>query len=40
MPQYTLLGSLAMNGVVERRNRTLKDMIRNMIARTNLPEKL
>ena len=25
VPQYTMPGSLSMNGVVERRNRTLKD---------------
>jgi transposase InsO family protein len=40
VPQYTLLGFLAMNGVTERRNRTLKDMVRSMIARTILPENL
>ena len=40
VPQYTLPGSPAMNGVVERRNRTLKDMVRSMIARTTLPENL
>jgi hypothetical protein len=40
IPQYTLLGSPAMNDVVERRNRTLKDMVRSMIFRTTLPENL
>ena len=40
VPQYTLPGSPAMNGVAERRNRTLKDMVRSMIARTTLPENL
>ena len=29
-----------MNGVAERRNRTLKDMVRSMIARTTVPENL
>ena len=29
-----------MNGVVERRNRTLKDMVRSMICHSNLPELL
>ena len=38
--QYTLLGSPEQNGVAERRNRTLKDMIRTMMSRSNLPEYL
>jgi hypothetical protein len=29
-----------MNDVAERRNRTLKDMVRSMIFRTTLPENL
>ena len=29
-----------MNGVVERRNRTLKDMVRSMISHSNLPKSL
>jgi hypothetical protein len=29
-----------MNGVAERRNRTLKDMVMSMIARTTLPKSL
>ena len=32
VPQYTMPGSPSMNGVAERRNRTLKDMVRSMIA--------
>ena len=38
--QYTMPGSLEQNGVVERRNRTLKDMMRSMMSRCNLPEYL
>ena len=40
VPQYTMSGSLGMNSVTERRNITLKDMIRNMICHSNLPESL
>jgi hypothetical protein len=40
MPQYTLPGFPAMNGVAERCNHTLKDMVRRMIACTTLPENL
>ncbi|RVW75445.1 Retrovirus-related Pol polyprotein from transposon TNT 1-94 [Vitis vinifera] len=40
VPQYTMLGSPSMNGVAERRNRTLKDMVRSMISHSTLPEKL
>ena len=36
--QYTMLGSPEQNGVAERRNRTLKDMMRSMMSRSNLPE--
>ena len=39
-PQYTMLGSPAMNGVAERHNRTLKDMVRSMISHSTLPESL
>ncbi|CAL2257770.1 unnamed protein product [Prunus armeniaca] len=35
--QYTNRGTPQQNGVFERRNRTLKDMMRSMIASTNLP---
>ena len=35
-----MLGSPSMNGVVERRNRTLKDMVRSMISHSNLPISL
>ena len=38
--QYTMLGSPQQNGVAERRNRTLKDMMRSMMSRSNLPEYL
>ena len=40
VPQYTMPGSLSMNGVTERRNRTLKDMVRSMISHSNLPISL
>ncbi|KAG8475050.1 hypothetical protein CXB51_031854 [Gossypium anomalum] len=40
VPQYTMPGSPSMNGVAERRNRTLKDMVRSMIAHSILPESL
>ena len=40
VPQYTMPGSPNMNGVAERRNRTLKDMVRSMINHTSLPEPL
>lgn len=35
--QYTNPGTPQQNGVFERRNKTLKDMMRSMIANTNLP---
>ena len=38
--QYTMPGTSRQNGVVERRNRTLKDMVRSMIAHTTLSESL
>ena len=40
VPQYTMPGSPSMNGVAERRNRTLKDMVRSMISHSNLPISL
>ena len=40
VPQYTMPGSLSMNGVAERRNRTLKDMVKSMISHSNLPISL
>ena len=40
VPQYTMSGSLSMNGVAERRNITLKDMVRSMISHSNLPISL
>ena len=40
VPQYTMPRSPTMNGVSERRNRTLKDMVRSMIANTTLPTSL
>ena len=38
--KYTMLGSPEQNGVAERRNRTLKNMMRSMMRRSNLPEYL
>ena len=38
--QYMMLGSPEKNGVAERRNRTLKDMMKSMMCRSNLPEYL
>ena len=35
--QFTMPGSPKQNGVAERRNRTLMEMVRSMISRTNLP---
>ena len=40
VPQYTLLGTLSMNGIAERWNRTLKDMMRSMINHSFLPKLL
>ncbi|KAL6322834.1 hypothetical protein AAG906_020834 [Vitis piasezkii] len=36
VPQYTMPGTLSQNGVAERRNRTLKDMVRSMIGHSTL----
>ena len=38
--QYTMLSSLDQNGVVERRNRTLLDMVRSMLSNSNIPKSL
>jgi hypothetical protein len=38
--QYTMLGSPEQNGVAERRNHTLMDMVRSKMSRTNLTEFL
>lgn len=38
--QYTMPGTPQQNGVAERRNRTLMDMVRSMLANTNLPQYL
>ena len=35
-----MLGTLSQNGVAERRNRTLKDMVRSMISHSSLPNSL
>ena len=35
--QFTISGSPEQNGLAERRNRTLMEMVRSMISRTNLP---
>ncbi|RVW25195.1 Retrovirus-related Pol polyprotein from transposon TNT 1-94 [Vitis vinifera] len=40
VPQYTMSGTPSPNGVAERRNRTLKDMVRSMISHSTLPESL
>ena len=37
LSQWTPLGTPEMNGVSERRNRTLLDMVRSMMSRTELP---
>ena len=39
-PQYTMPGTPSRNGVAERRNRTLKDMVRSMISHSSLPNSL
>jgi transposase InsO family protein len=36
VPQYIMSGSPTMNGVAERRNRTLMEMVRSMISHTSL----
>jgi len=38
--QYTMLGSPDQNGVVERRNRTLLDMVWSMFSSSKLPKSL
>ena len=38
--QYTMLDSLNQNGVAERRNRTLLDMVRSMLSNSKLPRLL
>ncbi|KAK2420702.1 putative mitochondrial protein [Trifolium repens] len=38
--QYTMPGSSSQNGVAERRNRTLLDMVRSMLSNSNLPKSL
>src|SRR3954466_9188681 len=40
VPQYTMRGTPSQNGVSERRNRTLKDMVRSMISHSSLSESL
>ena len=40
VPQYTMPSSPSMNGVVERRNLTLKDLVRSMISHSNFPKSL
>ena len=40
VPLYTMLGYPHMNGVADKRNRTLKDMVRNMITHFILPKSL
>jgi len=38
--QYTMPGTPQQNGVVERRNRTLMDMVRSMLSHNNVPKSL
>ena len=38
--QYTMPGTPQQNGVAERRNRTLMDMVRSMVSNTNLPDSM
>ncbi|KAF7835913.1 Retrovirus-related Pol polyprotein from transposon TNT 1-94 [Senna tora] len=38
--QYTMPWTPSQNGVAERRNRTLKDMVRSMISHSSLPDSL
>jgi len=38
--QYTMPGSPDQNGIAERRNRTLLDMVRSMLCSSNLPKSL
>ena len=38
--QFTMPGTPEQNGVAERRNHTLMDMVRSMMSRTNLPNFL
>jgi len=40
VPQYTMPEKPSMNGVAERRNQTLKDMVRSMISHSFLAESL
>lgn len=40
MAQYTTPGTPQQNGVAERRNRTLKDMVRSMVSNSILPKFL
>ena len=40
IPQYTILGTPSQNGISERRNWTLKDMVRSMINHSSLSESL
>ena len=38
--QYTMSGTPQQNGVAERRNRTLLDMVRSMVSNSTLPKSL
>ena len=40
VPQYTMPRTPSQNGVAERRNSTLKDMVRSMISHSTLPKSL
>ena len=37
IPQYTMSGTPSQNGVAEKQNRTLKDMVKSMINHSTLP---
>ena len=40
VPQYTMPGKPNMNGVAERQNRTLKEMVRAMMSHSTLPNSM
>ena len=40
MAQYTMPETPQQNGVAERRNRTLMDMVRSMVSNTTLPKSM
>ncbi|KAF7838838.1 Retrovirus-related Pol polyprotein from transposon TNT 1-94 [Senna tora] len=40
VPQYTMPATPSQNGVAERRNRTIKDIVRSMISHSSFPDSL